>query len=169
MNTREIASLLSEYGDTFDRVLPRLLGVLGEAIVCAELKKHCIRAKLCRGQKRSIDLVTDTGRRIQVKTAQRPKFVTNLSQKNFYKEDEPHIWVLVLIGGARPRFFILTHREICKLQKAVNKASERRYFKRHGKPFKGRGVDNVRLAAVEQYEDKWSKVRKTAKLSGTVL
>ena len=161
MNTRDIASLLFKYGDTFDRVLPRLHGVLGEGIVCAELKRQGISAKLCRGQKRSIDLLTDSGRRIQVKTAQNPKFVTNLTQKNFYKEDEPHIWVLVLIAGAHPRFFILTHQEICKLQKAVNKASERRYFKRHGKPFKGPGVDNVRLAVVEQYEDKWSKVRKS--------
>src|SRR6266480_1606526 len=103
MNTRDIASLLSEYGDTFDRVLPRLLGVLGEAIVCAELKKQGIRAKLCRGQKRSIDLLTDSGLRIQVKTAQTARFVTGLSQKNFYKGHEPDIWVLVLIAGAHPR------------------------------------------------------------------
>lgn len=156
----DMISLLSEYGDTFSLVLPRLLGVLGEAIVCSELKKRGIEAELCRGNKRSVDLLlTGTGLRIQVKTSQGAKFVTRLGQKGFENPDVPDFWVLLLISKNGARFFILTHREICDIQRARNEAYAKRYFVRNGKqPDLGKGVDNVTVGDVAEHENQWSEI-----------
>jgi hypothetical protein len=144
MNATEIVSLLSEYGDTLDRVLPRLLGVIGEGIVCSELNKRGVEAKLCPG---------------------RTKFVTRLTQKVVNNPDKPDFWVLLQIskdGGKR--FFILSHPEIWEIQKARNDAYARDRVERGGEPPDfSKGVDNVTLADVKEYEDQWCKILDRAK------
>src|SRR6266571_873293 len=161
MEISDVVSLLSEYGPTaFESVLPRLLGVLGEAVVCRELKKQCdIEAEVCPGNKRSVDLlVGGTKLRIQVKTSQTGRFVTRLTQKGFNKPDVPDLWVLFLVGKNAPRFFILTHEEICKAQKARNEAYAGKCAQRGKQPDFSKGVDNIRVEDVKQYEGQWSKI-----------
>lgn len=161
MDTTDITALLAEYGDSLNRILPRLFGVLGEGIVCAELQRRGIPSKLCLGQKRAIDLETEGGLRVQVKTAQKPKFTTRIGQSQFDPGHVPDVWVLVLLNDInKPRFFVLTHQEICGLQKLRNQEWNEGYFKRHGTDFDiKRGVDNLLLADVQMYEDKWKKLR----------
>ena len=133
MDANDISNLISQYGESLKRVLPRLVGVLGEGIVLAELTKLGIPATLCDGQKRAVDLRTKGGLSIQVKTAQEPKFVTKIGQKRFDARHLPDVWVLVLLADInKPRFFVLTHQEICTLQKARNQQWNDEYFKRHG-------------------------------------
>lgn len=64
------------------------------------------------------------------------------------------------------RFFVLTHREICRKPKVANDEYMRRYKKRHhGKKFDiSKGVD--RVAEVEEYEGAWSKICDDKRLRG---
>ncbi|MGB6484253.1 MAG: hypothetical protein WBE86_12280 [Candidatus Acidiferrales bacterium] len=122
------------------------------------------------GNRKSVDLyaISDYNNRalkIEVKTSQQGNFVTCISQKHL--EDDPcapDFWVLFQIrpegtGKFTERFFILTHKEICGVQKGRNKVYEDKYMVRHGcKPDLSKGVDNVTAADVEQFEDLWSKI-----------
>ena len=159
VDATDINALLSEYGDSLECVLPKLLGVLGEGIVHAELRKRGITSKLCPGQKRAVDLETESGLRIQVKTAQKHRFVTGIAQKRFDAGHVPDVWVLVLLTSSKARFFILTHEEICSLQKVCNDEWNRAYFNRHGRAFEKQGVDTLLLDRVKDYEDQWEKLR----------
>ena len=106
--------------------------------------------------------------RIQVKTSQRSRFVTRLAQKSPTNDDSPDFWVLLHINeeGGR-RFFVLTHPEICEIQKARNEVYAHKYIARHGKPPDfSKGVDNVTLTDVKEFEDKWPKILDVVKREG---
>lgn len=165
-----INSLLRQYGSsTINLVFHRLFAVLGEAIACTELQNLGIDTELCRGNKRSVDIVLKhTKLRIQVKTSRAAKFVTRLAQRGFNNPDSPNFWVLVKISeNGSIRFFVLSHSEICEIQKAGNAEYARKHLARHGEPYDiSKGVDNVTLASVENYEDKWFKILDATKSQG---
>ncbi|MFH0982552.1 MAG: hypothetical protein V2A79_13590 [Planctomycetota bacterium] len=103
--------------------------------------------------------------KIEVKTSQQTNFVTGISQKGLADNPlTPDFWVLCQMkedtdGVRRERFFVLSHKEICRAQFIVNRTYAKRYEERHGHaPDMGRGVDNVRLQDVERYEDAWVKI-----------
>jgi hypothetical protein len=103
--------------------------------------------------------------KIEVKTIQQGNFVTNITRKGLDKDPHaPDFWVLFQIrpdqnAGFKERFFVLTHEEICRVQKVRNQAFAKEHFARHGKQFDfSKGVDGVRVADVEPYENKWSKI-----------
>ena len=122
------------------------------------------------GNHKSVDVYAISDRKqralkIEVKTSQRDKFVTSISQKCL--AEDPHVpdfWVLFQIrpgenGSFDERFFILTHAEIRKAQMARNQIYSQKCFARHGKkPDSSTGVDGVRIADVLRYQDQWSKI-----------
>ncbi len=149
-----------------------LLNLAGEYRVCSELNKRGVFATITYGNRKGVDIyaISDAKNRalkIEVKTSQHGRFVTGISQKCL--EDSPHapdFWVLCDIKAGdtdafTERFFILSHRTICRIQKARNQKYADKYTAKHGKaPDLAGGVDNVMIADVEKFEDKWSSIVK---------
>ena len=148
------------------------LNLAGEYRVCSELNKRNIFATITYGQRKGTDVyaIADNNRalRIEVKTSQNGRFVTSITQKKLHQtSDAPDIWVLFDLKP-RPndeyeeRFFILSHSEICAAQKARNDAYTKKYKKKHGRsPDLSKGVDNVTIADVEEFENDWGKIIKS--------
>ena len=149
-----------------------LLNLAGEYRVCSELNKRGIFATVTYGNRKSVDVYAISDRqqralKIEVKTNQTLKgdFVTNITRKGLAEDpDAPDFWVLVHIrpredGKFTERFYVLSHKEICKAQAVVNLKYTEKYFKNHGRqPDLSKGVDNVTIEDVKQYEDQWSKI-----------
>jgi hypothetical protein len=152
------------------KISKEFLSLAGEYRVCSELLKRSIFATITYGNRKSVDVYAIGSRkkpalRIEVKTSQQKKFVTSITQKGLAtSRDAPDFWVLCQIktekdGGMSERFFVLSHREICREQRKINRRYAKRYEEKHGHPpALGGGVDNVRLEYVEQYENAWSKI-----------
>ena len=148
-----------------------LLNLAGEYRICSELNKRGVFATMTYGNRKGVDVYAISDRqeralKIEVKTAQINRFVTNITRRGLDKDhpDAPDFWVLFQIlpdqnETFKERFFVLTHREICKVQKGVSQAWEKGYFERHGKQFdRTKGVDGVNVAHVEQFENHWAKI-----------
>lgn len=147
-----------------------LLNLAGEYRVCSELAKRGVFATITYGNRKAVDVYAISDRRqramkIEVKATQRVKFLTGISQKGLSDDPlAPDFWVLYQIrpgddGTFAERFFVLTHKEICREQVAHNKAYADRYFGRHGRqPDLAAGVDNVTIDQVERYENRWDKI-----------
>lgn len=155
------------------KISPYLLNLAGEYRICSELNKRGIFATITYGNRKGVDVYAISDRheralKIEVKTTQRGNFVTNITRKHLADDpNAPDFWVLFQIqpGKAatfRERFFILTHKEICRAQKVRNDEHEKKYFAKYGKkPDPMKGVDNVTIADVEQFfEDQWDKIKK---------
>jgi len=139
-------------------------------------------ATITYGTRKSVDIYAIGDRhqralKIEVKTSQIRRFVTGIGQKQKRSTnglEAPDYWVLVhvrrgLDGCYTERFFVLTHREICRKQMARNRDYEKRFFARNRKkPNISRGVDNVTVADVEKYEGQWSKILDEKRLKGRV-
>lgn len=147
-----------------------LLNLTGEYRVCSELTKRGVFATVTYGNRKSVDVYAISDRReralkIEVKTSQQANFVTSISQKGLADDPTaPDFWVLYQIrpdddGTFGERFFVLTHKEICRAQTARNKAYADRYFGRYGQqPDVTKGVDNVTIEDVARYENRWEKI-----------
>jgi hypothetical protein len=151
-----------------------LFSLTGEHRVCSELTKRGVFATITPGHRKAVDIYAigekrSCALRIEVKTSQKRNFVTKITQKGLHRKDckgAPDFWVLVRItpqenGRFLDEFFILSHREICRLQRSTNQKYARGYRKRHGKsPNSVRGVDNVVLteAAADASRDRWDKI-----------
>lgn len=147
-----------------------LLNLAGEYRVCSELCKRGLFATVTYGNRKSVDVYVisdrhDRALRVEVKTGQRANFVTGISQKGLDRDPAaPDFWVLFLLrpqqdGTFLERFFILTHREMCRAQRLRNQAYARRYKARHGRmPDFSTGVDNVTVGDVEAHEGCWQKI-----------
>jgi len=146
---------------------PYLLSMAGEFRVCSELNKRGVFATITYGHHKSVDLYAISGSKhlalkIEVKTSQKAKFVTNLGKKDL--ETTPDFWVLCQILKVSheqfdERFFILTHLEICKIQAERSSKYCESYLKKNGKPFDPKnGVDSVRINDVAEHEGRWDKI-----------
>ena len=131
-----------------------MLGLSGEYAVCSELLRRGKLASVTMGNAKATDIIVTnptSGKyiKIEVKTSQTKKFVTNFFKK-YYDINMPHpdIWVLVYIDAATnaTRYFILTHQELGDIQMVRNKISSWQYSK---------GCDNVLLKEVAAYENRW--------------
>ena len=152
-----------------------LLNLAGEYRVCSELNKRGVFATITYGNRKEVDVYAINDRqksalKIEVKTNQKGRFPTKLFQKRLDVDPcAPNFWVLVLIQPCeddtfKERFFVLTHTEICNVQKTRNSAYEEKYFQKHGKIFDPKtGVDTVRVEDILDYEDKWSTILRVAK------
>lgn len=152
------------------RIQPYLLNLAGEYRVCSELCKRGVLATITYGNRKGVDVYAISDRqeralKIEVKTSQRGRFVTRITQKGLAEDPTaPDFWVLFeLCGGPggrfTERFFVLSHTELCNIQAACNEGHNDRYKARHGRDYDfSRGVDNVTAIDVQQYEDQWSKI-----------
>jgi len=152
------------------RIEPYLLNLAGEYRVCSELNKRGVFATVTYGNRKGVDVYAISDRRerairIEVKTSQRTNFVTRITQKRLTRDPTaPDFWVLFQIqprrdGSFGERFFVLTHREICRIQAKRNRKYAARYMAKHRKrPDPLVGVDNVKVADVTQHEDQWAKI-----------
>jgi hypothetical protein len=149
-----------------------LLNLAGEYRVCSELNKRGVFATVTYGNRKSVDLYAISDRhghslKIEVKSAQQNRFITNIAQKSLANDRAaPDFWVLFQIrpdgnDKFKERFFILTHKEICAVQAARNRTYRKKFFKKHRRSFdQSKGVDNVTVADIARFEDQWSKIVK---------
>lgn len=162
------------------QIEPYLLNLAGEYRVCSEINKRGILATITYGTHKGADIYAITKRRsmkIEVKASQRDQFVTNFSRKDdnpnsleFWSRqaenlDAPEFWVFVQIFNVgetdsfQERFFVLSHKELCAVQSARNTTYAANYLERHGKEWDfSKGVDNVKIADIEPFENQWSKI-----------
>jgi hypothetical protein len=150
-----------------------LLNLAGEYRICSELNKRGVFATVTYGNRKGVDVyaIGDRKKRtyvlkIEVKTSQHKNFVTMITQKHLNKGPHaPDFWILFQIQRNKERFlerfFVLTHKEICQVQRKINKEYAKKYRARNGKnPDLTKGVDNVTVASVQKFEDKWGKIIK---------
>lgn len=133
------------------------LGMAGEYAVGAELLKRGFDVSITYGNAKATDIVLHlpdgTYRRIEVKTTQSGRFVTNFFQKYYDKTiyNHPDYWVLVYIDrDGQMHYYILTHEELGEIQ-----------MKRNGMSTwnKVNGCDNVLLRDVSHCGDRWDKIK----------
>jgi len=145
------------------------LNLAGEYRVCSELHKRNIFGTITYGQRKGTDIfaIGSDNRtiRIEVKASQNSRFVTSITQKKLDgASDAPDVWVLFSLRSLadneyEERFFVLTHPEICAIQKARNDAYGKKYRKKHGRAVDfSKGVDNITISDVEQHENAWDKI-----------
>ena len=133
------------------------LSMAGEYGVCAELSKRGFDASITFGNMKATDIVVVIGtelRRIEVKTTRSTKFVTNFFQKKYFNPSQSHpdYWVLVHVDSNNySRYFVLTHQEMGNIQMQRNGMAS---WKQNTK-----GVDNVLLKHVSQFENQWNKIK----------
>jgi hypothetical protein len=150
-----------------------LLNLAGEYRICSELNKRDVFATVTYGNRKGVDVyaIGDRKKRtyvlkIEVKTSQHKNFVTMITQKHL--NDDPHapdFWVLFQIQRNKERFlerfFVLTHKEICQVQRKINKEYAKKYRARNGKnPDLTKGVDSVTVDSVKDFKNKWDKIIK---------
>ena len=132
------------------------LGLAGEYGVCSELLKRNLDVFVTLGNAKSVDIyVIKQGKalRIEVKTSQTGKFVTGFFKKyhDISNNNHPDFWILVYMDKSNnSHYYILTHQEMGDTQMRRNKWTS---WKANPK-----GVDNILLSHIQQYENQWQKI-----------
>jgi hypothetical protein len=153
------------------------LNLAGEYRVAAELLLRGIYTSVTYGNKKGADLYAIGENRqaavIEVKASQSSRFVTSLYQK--YKTQDaqsPDFWVLYSVRptdtGFAERFFVLSHRELARIQGEVNCPGEKLSHEQIAARV-SRGVDNVSLKHVESHENAWSKILEFLQISDRLI
>ncbi len=134
-----------------------LLSLTGEYAVCSELCKRGYDVSLTLGNAKAVDIMVflpdNSCRRIEVKTSQTGRFVTNFFQKYYNKtlNNHPDYWVLVYIDkDGNMHYYILTHEELGDIQMKRNGMS---------KWSKVVGCDNVLLKDIAHCKNRWDKIK----------
>jgi hypothetical protein len=167
------------------RIPQYLLSLAGEYRVCSELNRRRVFATVTYGNRKSVDVYAISDRReralkIEVKTSQQGNFVTKITQKftnkavresrtkitmsDLVDDHAPDFWVLVQmqVDGNESfgdRFFVMTHHELCEEQLKRNDSYAEKYLAKHGtRPDQSKGIDNLLIDDVEQFEDQWDKI-----------
>jgi hypothetical protein len=144
------------------------LSLAGEYRVCAEILKLGVFATVTYGNMKGTDIFAISKSRqvavVEVKASNSSRIVTGFYQK--YKSEimeHPMFWVLYSLtedseGQQKERFFVLSHNEMAEVQARRNHANELPpYEERVLRASKG--VDNVLIKHVEQYENAWEKMQ----------
>jgi len=147
-----------------EKIPSYLLNLAGEYRICSELNKLGILATITYGNHKGADVyaISDQHERalkIEVKTSQRGNFVTNITRKGLADDPTaPDFWVLFQIHTEE--FFVLTHEEICRIQKERNDKYAQKFFARYGKQ-PPPGVDNVTIEDVnrKEFKNNWGKIK----------
>lgn len=138
-------------------------GMAGEFGVCSELYKRGYEASITMGNYKAVDIIVSpqNGRaqRIEVKTSRnkRKTIVTGFFQKYASPNQIPHpdYWVLVYIDkNDVSHYYVLTHQEMATEQMRRNGMSQWAPIP------KNKGVDNVLVRDLSNYESAWNKIPK---------
>jgi hypothetical protein len=142
-----------------------LLNLAGEYRVCSELNKRRAFATVTYGNRKSADVYAigsnGTALKIEVKASQTDRFLTGLGQKRLGgRSRPPDFWILAqFLPKKEERFFVLSHGEICAIQKKVNREWNKGYEARNGRKFDpSKGVDGVYVKHVVAHEGRWKKI-----------
>lgn len=135
------------------------LSMAGEFGVCSELYKRGYDALITLGNKKAVDVYTVTSNnrqiRIEVKTSRNAKIVTGFFQKYASPSQNPHpdFWVLVYIDkNDVSHYYVLSHQEMAAEQMRRNGMSQWAHI--------AKGVDNVLVKDLSNYENAWDKIPK---------
>ena len=135
------------------------LQMVGEYGVCAELCKQGYDVSLTLGNTKAVDVLVllpnNTYFKIEVKTTRSTKFVTNFFQKFASPTQNPHpdYWVLVYIDKNNvSHYYVLSHQEMANEQMRRNGMSQWTHI--------AKGVDNVLVRDLSNYESVWNKIPK---------
>ncbi len=142
------------------------LNLAGEYRVAAELLKHGLFATVTYGNKKGADIfaIGDNRRAavIEVKASNSNRFVTKFYQK--YPDEDavhPDFWVLYSVRSSVDafveRFFVLSHGELAAAQGSRNCPGESFSYAEYAS-HASKGVDNVVIGNVENYENAWGKI-----------
>ena len=144
------------------------LNLAGEFAVASELNRRKMLATVSYGNSKSADIFViapDTSRVVcvEVKTTARKRWVVGDRASQAQASVRELVWVLVLLpqdnaSMAAPQFFVLSQEDIKRKTDSRNREYNQKYMARHGKNFIGRGVDNLELKDVQEFEGKWEKV-----------
>lgn len=134
-------------------------GMAGEFGVCSELYKRGYNASITLGNKKAVDIYVAiaNGRNIsiEVKTSRNTKIVTGFFQKYASPNQIPHpdYWVLVYIDkNNMSHYYVLSHQEMAAEQMRRNGMSQWAHVEK--------GVDNVLVRDLSNYENAWNKIPK---------
>ena len=138
------------------------LSLAGEFRVASELLKRDLFAGITYGNRKATDIVAVGKNRraviVEVKASQGKNFVTNLYQKYGDEKGEvPDFWVLCRFTEEVERFFVLTHSEMAVVQGLRNSKGKKMSYAQYAALYP-KGVDNVLITHVEQYENAWQKI-----------
>lgn len=144
------------------------LSQFGEFAVAAELNRRQFYASVTYGNQKRMDVIvlSEHGHyaTIEVKTSDKKRFPTGLSQEKQKEINERQFWVFVKtkLGSDNPEteFYILSDQEIKSIQGKRDKEYGEKYKLKHGQAFKGKGVPNVTLDDIEVYKDNWDIIYK---------
>lgn len=142
------------------------LSQFGEFSVAAELNRRGFSATVTYGNMKNTDVVafSEHGHYavIEVKTSTTSRFVTGITPEKAKITKKNVFWVLISVQQdrekAEPRFFVLSDKEIKKIQMASDKVYLDKYISRHGKSFEGKGVPSFSRSKVESFEGCWEKI-----------
>ena len=133
------------------------IGMAGEFGVCSELYKRDYNASITLGNKKAVDIYVaiadDRYISIEVKTSRNTKIVTGFFQKYASSNQIPHpdYWVLVYIDkNYMSHYYVLSHQEMAAEQMRRNGMSQWAQVKK--------GVDNVLVRDLSNYENAWNKI-----------
>lgn len=135
------------------------IGMAGEFGVCSELYKRGYDASITLGNKKAVDIyvaiANDRYISIEVKTSRNTKIVTGFFQKYANPNQIPHpdYWVLVYIDkNNMSHYYVLSHQEMAAEQMRRNGMSQWAHVQK--------GVDNVLVKDLSNYENAWNKIPK---------
>ena len=135
------------------------IGMAGEFGVCSELYKRGYDASITLGNKKAVDIyvaiANDRHISIEVKTSRNTKIVTGIFQKYASPNQIPHpdYWVLVYIDkNNMSHYYVLSHQEMAAEQMRRNGMSQWAHI--------AKGVDNVLVRDLSNYENAWDKIPK---------
>ena len=133
------------------------IGMAGEFGVCSELYKRGYDASITLGNKKAVDIyvaiANDRYISIEVKTSRNTKIVTGFFQKYARSNQIPHpdYWVLVYIDkNNMSHYYVLSHQEMAAEQMRRNGMSQWAHVEK--------GVDNVLVRDLSNYENAWNKI-----------
>jgi len=135
------------------------LAAAGEHAVCSELARRGLNVSMTMGNAKAVDVLVSSfdnpGRfvTVEVKTTDKTKAVTGIFQKYATPDQKPHpdFWVVVRIEkDLTARFFVLTHREMGRVQMEQNGMPK---WELHPK-----GCDSVSIKRLEPFSGRWEKI-----------
>ena len=134
-------------------------GMAGEFGDCSELYKRGYNASITLGNKKAVDIyvaiANDRYISIEVKTNRNTKILTGFFQKYASPDQIPHpdYWVLVYIDkNNMSHYYVLSHQEMAAEQMRRNGMSQWAHVEK--------GVDNVLVRDLSNYENAWGKIPK---------
>jgi len=149
----------------------QMYSLAGEFRIKSELLRRNIQCYITYGNTKSTDIIihsknSNKYKKVEVKTTtitneKKPNnFITSFYQKfKTEKQHSPDYWILFLqdLTVNEDRFFILTHFEMSLEQAKRNKSSDQPWDERAFRVIKG--VDNVLIKDIIQYENKWNTIK----------